>query len=100
MLLHSFPKTGVILRPGFIYGTRAVGNISVPLGLVGKPMETVLRLPPFPTLQSNLPFMKAVLVPPIKVEAVGAVAAAAAMGETPSGILNVDDINRVYKSLS
>jgi len=89
----------VILRPSFIYGDRAVGNLTIPLGLVGKPLETVLRIPPFPTLKSTLPFVQAILVPPVKVEAVGAVAAAAALGETPSGILNVDEINRIYNSL-
>lgn len=32
---------GVALRPGFIYGSRAVGGASLPLGLVGAPLKAV-----------------------------------------------------------
>lgn len=71
----------------------------MPLGMVGKPLESLLRLPPFPTLQTSLPFVKGLLVPPVPVEAVGAVAAAAAMGETPAGKLTVEDINKLAKKL-
>ena len=31
----------MILRPGFIYGTRSVGRVKLPLGVVGSPMEMV-----------------------------------------------------------
>lgn len=31
----------VILRPGFIYGTRRVGNMKLPLGVIGSPLEMV-----------------------------------------------------------
>jgi len=34
--------SGVILRPGFIYGTRAVGSMKLPLGVIGSPLETVI----------------------------------------------------------
>jgi len=33
--------SGVILRPGFIYGTRSVGSMKLPLGVIGSPLETV-----------------------------------------------------------
>jgi hypothetical protein len=33
--------SGVILRPGFIYGTRSVGSMKIPLGVIGSPMEMV-----------------------------------------------------------
>ncbi|XP_021903200.1 uncharacterized protein At1g32220, chloroplastic isoform X2 [Carica papaya] len=38
-LLTKFPYGGVILRPGFIYGTRSVGSLKIPLGVIGSPME-------------------------------------------------------------
>lgn len=38
--LHT-TLAGVILRPGFIYGTRTVGSMKIPLGVIGSPMETV-----------------------------------------------------------
>ena len=51
VLLQSFPETGVALRPGFIHGTRNVGGVGIPLGLVGRaddcldwPSEGLLRL--------------------------------------------------------
>lgn len=36
-LARLFPSTGVALRPGFVYGSRAVGDtgLSLPLGLIG-----------------------------------------------------------------
>lgn len=36
-----FSLSGVILRPGFIYGTRRVGSMKLPLGVIGTPMEMV-----------------------------------------------------------
>ena len=40
--LQSFPPfLGVILRPGFIYGTRRVGSMKLPLGVIGSPLEMV-----------------------------------------------------------
>ena len=34
----------VILRPGFIYGTRRVGSMKLPLGVIGSPLEMVCIL--------------------------------------------------------
>lgn len=34
-LLGSFPTGGVALRPGFIYGTRQVGSVGIPLQAIG-----------------------------------------------------------------
>jgi hypothetical protein len=42
-LFERFPGGGVALRPGFVYGTRAVGSASIPLGLVGAPLAAVRR---------------------------------------------------------
>lgn len=36
--------SGVILRPGFIYGTRSVGSMKIPLGVIGSPLEMVNSL--------------------------------------------------------
>ncbi len=32
------------MRPGFIHGTRRVGSVKIPLGLVGSPMQMVKSL--------------------------------------------------------
>lgn len=34
-LAASFPTSGVVLRPGFIHGTRYVAGVGIPLSLVG-----------------------------------------------------------------
>lgn len=40
MLQETFPEGGVTLRPGFMYGTRMVGGVGVPIGAVGKQMQS------------------------------------------------------------
>lgn len=40
-LFKLFPESGVALRPGFIYGSRAAGNMTIPLGVVGVPLAAV-----------------------------------------------------------
>ncbi|KAL6556553.1 hypothetical protein OROGR_005841 [Orobanche gracilis] len=42
-ILTRYPYGGVILRPGFIYGTRSVGSMKLPLGVIGSPLEMVLQ---------------------------------------------------------
>ncbi|KAL3587159.1 hypothetical protein D5086_014026, partial [Populus alba] len=42
-LLTKFAYGGVVLRPGFIYGTRNVGSVKLPLGVIGSPLEMVLQ---------------------------------------------------------
>ena len=37
-LALKYPQGGISLRPGFIYGTRNVGGIGIPLGAVGAPL--------------------------------------------------------------
>jgi uncharacterized protein YbjT (DUF2867 family) len=99
-VLATYASSGFVLRPSFIYGSRAVGGSSaVPLHLIGRPLQFVLDLPGFNRLQ-HLPGMKAVLAPPVDVEDVGAVAAAAALGELPSeteSVLTVADIRRLAR---
>ena len=104
-VLDLFPAgAGIVLRPSFVYGTRQVTSaLSLPLGIIGRPMAAVLSTPPFSSLQHLLPGMKAVLAPPVSVEHVAAVAASAALGnlaEAPaSSILNVDLISKLGKKL-
>ena len=100
-VLELFPgDAGIVLRPSFVYGTRRVtSSLSLPLGIIGRPMAAVLSTPPFSSLQHVLPGMKAVLAPPVSVEQVASVAVSAALGilsEVPtSSILNVDLIAKL-----
>ena len=92
----AYPDNSFILKPGFIYGRRIVpspsgGTMTIPLQLIGKPAETVLRLSPFNKLKT-LPYMRAIFETPISVDDVGRVAAGAALGLIKQRHLTVDDM--------
>ncbi|RZC58376.1 hypothetical protein C5167_005672 [Papaver somniferum] len=59
-LLTRFPYAGVILRPGFIHGTRKVGSVKLPLGLIGSPLEMVKILLSILICYRCLPIQKSV----------------------------------------
>ncbi|GBG70473.1 hypothetical protein CBR_g6602 [Chara braunii] len=91
----KFPYGGIILRPGFIHGNRNVGNLTVPLSVIGGPLEAVMRSRAF-TWTSNLPIVGSVLLPPVKATAVAKAAVRAATDNAiPPGILDVWSINRL-----
>ncbi|EES00762.1 hypothetical protein BDA96_03G174800 [Sorghum bicolor] len=91
-LLSKFTYGGVILRPGFIHGTRRVGSVKIPLGLVGSPMQMVLQNA---KLLTRLPLIGPLLTPPVSVASVGKVAVRAATDPVfPPGIVDVYGIMR------
>lgn len=54
-LALRFPQGGVWLRPGFIYGTRNVGGIGIPLGAVGEPPNsTITEVPCMCSLRGHI----------------------------------------------
>ncbi|VAI16739.1 unnamed protein product [Triticum turgidum subsp. durum] len=83
---------GVILRPGFIHGTRRVGSVNIPLGLVGSPMQMVLQnAKPL----TRLPLVGPMLTPPVSATSVAKVAVRAATDPVfPPGIVDVYGIMR------
>ncbi|XP_010541546.1 PREDICTED: uncharacterized protein At1g32220, chloroplastic [Tarenaya hassleriana] len=91
-VLTRFPYAGVILRPGFIHGTRNVGSVKIPLSLVGSPMEMVLQqAKPL----SQLPLVGPLFTPPVNVTSVAKVAVRAATDPVfPPGIVDVYGIQR------
>ncbi|CAL5064795.1 unnamed protein product [Urochloa decumbens] len=91
-LLSKFTYGGVILRPGFIHGTRQVGSVKIPLGLVGAPMQMVLQnAQPL----ARLPLVGPLLTPPVSVASVAKVAVRAATDPVfPPGIVDVHGIMR------
>ncbi|CAG7911545.1 unnamed protein product [Brassica rapa] len=90
--------TGIILRPGFIYGTRSVGNMKIPLGVFGSPMEMVLQqAKPL----NQLPLVGPLFTPPVNVESVAKVAVRAATDPVfPPGIVDVHGIQRYSQQKS
>jgi uncharacterized protein YbjT (DUF2867 family) len=91
-LLSKFIYGGVILRPGFIHGTRRVGNMKIPLGLVGSPMQMVLQnAKPL----TRLPFVGPLFTSPVSVTSVAKVAVRTATDPVfPPGIVDVNGIMR------
>lgn len=91
-LLSKFTYGGVILRPGFIHGTRRVGSVNIPLGLVGSPMQMVLQnAKPL----TRLPLVGPMLTPPVSATSVAKVAVRAATDPVfPPGIVDVYGIMR------
>ncbi|XP_021755595.1 uncharacterized protein At1g32220, chloroplastic-like [Chenopodium quinoa] len=91
-LLTKFPYGGVILRPGFIYGTRRVGSMKLPLGVIGSPLEMVLQ---HAKPLTQVPLVGPLLTPPVNVTAVAKVAVRAATDPVfPPGIVDVHGILR------
>lgn len=93
-LFSVFPDSGIALRPGMIYGTRHTGTISVPLGVIGMPLEAVMKKIPSKSLAST-PIIGAMFVPPVSVDAVGKAAASAVLDPSvPPGIMDVWEIQK------
>ncbi|KAL7599420.1 uncharacterized protein At1g32220, chloroplastic [Lactuca sativa] len=91
-LLTKFPYGHVILRPGFIYGTRRVGNMKLPLGVIGSPLEMVLQ---YAKSLNQIPVIGPLLTPPVDVKAVAKVAIRGAIDPVfPPGIVDVYGIKR------
>uniref|UniRef100_A0A7N0R8G4 NAD(P)-binding domain-containing protein n=1 Tax=Kalanchoe fedtschenkoi TaxID=63787 RepID=A0A7N0R8G4_KALFE len=97
-LLTKFPYGGVILRPGFIHGTRRVGAVKLPLSVIGSPLEMVLQ---HAKPLSQVPLVGPLFTPPVSVTAVARVAVRAATDPVfPPGILDVHGILRYSQQKS
>lgn len=88
----KFPYSGVILRPGFIYGDRKIAGVKVPLGMIGSPLEAVMKQAKGLT---QVPLVGPLFVPPVNVEAVAKAAVKAALGPVPPGVMDVWSIIRL-----
>lgn len=87
-LREAFPTSGVALRPSMIYGDRRVSaNVTLPLGLVGAPLEALAARAPKALL--GVPLLGALAVPPVPVEAVARAAVRAATDPSvPAGVID------------
>ncbi|KAJ7520744.1 hypothetical protein O6H91_19G020800 [Diphasiastrum complanatum] len=92
-LRSKFPYGGVILKPGFIHGTRHVGELQIPLSLIGAPLELALRNAKG---LSGTPLIGQLLIPPVKVTTVAKAAIRSAIDNAvPPGDLDVWGIIRL-----
>ncbi|CAN1816498.1 Uncharacterized protein At1g32220, chloroplastic [Linum perenne] len=96
--IRAAAEKGIILRPGFIYGTRGVGSLKLPLGVIGSPMEMVLQ---HAKPLNQLPLIGPLFTPPVDVTAVARVALRAATDPVfPPGVIDVNGIQRYNQPVS
>lgn len=92
-VLSKYPNSGVVLRPGFIYGKRRVDGFEIPLDLVGEPVERILRATEsFTRPLSSLPASDLLLVPPVSVDDVALAAINAVSDDDFFGIFTIEQI--------
>lgn len=103
-IIEHYGGNGSILRPGFIFGTRQVpigsATLNLPLWILGRPLQSILSISPMMALRDTVPFMKAILAPPLPVDWVAEVAVRAALGtctapknsDSHCNILSIPDI--------
>jgi len=101
-VLSEFPEEGVVVRPGFIYGDKRVGDVVLPLGAVGKPLEGVLKNLPenLTDMLKKLPASDLALAPPVGVEVVAKAIANAVYDPQVKGVLELKEIERLSEASS
>lgn len=92
-VLSKYPRTGVVLRPGFIYGKRKVDGFEIPLDIIGEPLERILSATENITKPlSSLPASDLVLAPPVSVDDVALAVVSAVRDDDMFGIFTINQI--------
>ncbi|XVF13679.1 hypothetical protein REPUB_Repub08aG0228600 [Reevesia pubescens] len=92
-VLSKYPNSGVVLRPGFIYGKRRVDGFEIPLDLVGEPLEKILSaIENFTKPLSSLPASDLLLAPPVSVDDVAYAVINAVKDDDFFGIFTIEQI--------
>ncbi|XP_071724028.1 uncharacterized protein At1g32220, chloroplastic-like [Rutidosis leptorrhynchoides] len=91
-VLSRYPNSGVVLRPGFIYGKRKVNGYEIPLDVIGEPLEKILgSVESFTKPLRSLPASDLLLAPPISVDDV-ALAAVNSISDDSFGVFTIEQI--------
>ncbi|CAN6882421.1 hypothetical protein F2Q70_00020949 [Brassica cretica] len=92
-LLSKYPNSGVVLRPGFIYGKRKVNGFEVPLDLVGEPLDKIYDAAErFIRPLRSLPASDLILAPPVKVDDLALAVINAIKDDDIFGIFTIEQI--------
>lgn len=82
-----------MLRPGFIYGKRKVGDFEIPLDLIGEPVERLLNATSsFTKPLISLPASDLIFAPPVSVDDVALAAINAVKDDDCFGIFTIAQI--------
>ncbi|KAK4557259.1 hypothetical protein RGQ29_007137 [Quercus rubra] len=99
-VLSKYPNSGVVLRPGFIYGKRRVDGFEIPLDLIGEPVERILRATEsFTRPLSSLPASDLLLAPPVSVDDVALAAINAISDDDFFGIFTIEQIKEAAEKV-
>ncbi|XP_021675945.1 uncharacterized protein At1g32220, chloroplastic isoform X2 [Hevea brasiliensis] len=99
-VLSKYPNSGVVLRPGFIYGKRRVDGFEIPLDLVGQPLERILRATEnFTKAFSSLPASDLLLAPPVNVDDVALAVINAVTDDDFFGIFTIEQIKEAAQKV-
>ncbi|KAJ6849421.1 uncharacterized protein M6B38_270545 [Iris pallida] len=92
-VLAKYPNSGVVFRPGFIYGRRKVDGYEIPLDVVGEPLEKLLAAAENLTKPlSSIPGSDLLLAPPVSVDDI-AYAVVNAVGDSDFfGVFTIEQI--------
>ncbi|XP_010478644.1 PREDICTED: uncharacterized protein At1g32220, chloroplastic [Camelina sativa] len=92
-LLSKYPTSGVVLRPGFIYGKRKVNGIEVPLDMVGEPLDKIYgSAERFIRPLRALPASDLLLAPPVNVDDLALAVINAVKDDDFFGIFTIEQI--------
>ncbi|MQM02234.1 hypothetical protein Taro_034998 [Colocasia esculenta] len=92
-VLSKYPNSGVVLRPGFIYGKRKVDGFEIPLDLIGEPLERLLNATENLTKPlSSLPASDLLLAPPVSVDDVAFAVVNAVVDDDVFGVFTIEQI--------
>lgn len=95
-VLSKYPTSGVVLRPGFIYGKRKVDNYEIPLDVIGKPLEKFLEATQtFTKPLASLPASDLLLAPPVSVDDVAVAVIDAVLDDDVFGLFTIEQIKEV-----
>ncbi|KAJ7953404.1 NAD(P)-binding Rossmann-fold superfamily protein [Quillaja saponaria] len=99
-VLSKYPNSGVVLRPGFIYGKRRVDGFEIPLDWIGEPVERILRATEnFTKPLSSLPASDVLLTSPVSVDDVASAAINAISDDDFFGIFTIEQIKEAAEKV-
>uniref|UniRef100_A0A7N0VMV2 NAD(P)-binding domain-containing protein n=1 Tax=Kalanchoe fedtschenkoi TaxID=63787 RepID=A0A7N0VMV2_KALFE len=92
-VLSKYPTSGVVFRPGFIYGKRRLDGFEIPLNVIGEPFEKLLSATEsFTRPLSALPASDLLLAPPVSVDDLALAVVNAITDDDFFGIFTIEQI--------
>ncbi|KAG6432600.1 hypothetical protein SASPL_104181 [Salvia splendens] len=92
-VLSKYPASGIVFRPGFIYGKRKVDGLEIPLDLIGEPVEKLLNaVQNFTRPLNSLPASDLLLAPPVSVDDVAFAVVNAVSDDDFFGVFTIEQI--------